>query len=76
MSISIETCQNEINKKSLLAGFFLFMRADRAKARSEKSESFASGHVSYKERVDRAKARSEESESFASGHVLRKEDFI
>jgi len=45
LSVSIETCQNEINKKSLLAGFFSFMRADRAKAHSEESVSFSSEHV-------------------------------
>ena len=65
-SISIETCQNEINEKSLLAGFFSFMRADRAKARREEAEGLRAG-TSYKKEVDRAKARREEAEGLRAG---------
>lgn len=47
MTVSIETCKDDIREKSLLAGFFSLIRIYRAKARSSKSGSFSSGHVVY-----------------------------
>ena len=67
MSISIETCQNEINKKSLLAGFFLFMRADRAKAHSEESRAFRAGTSRIKMNFIGRKPIARKSKAFSSG---------